>query len=246
VDRLPPEIPFWDDLSSILFDGGTRITEAGVGKMAEEPGSSAISLAPAVQEGMLVDGSNTIDGTYSTKDVTDMPEAVTQSGARDDYFIDMDEIDVLASMPVVQLPLLSQQVTEGSVTTAPDGRLPMIQKTKINTGDISRGRVSKAPQKKKGPRFKYVYDCPEQAAEARRQRNRAAALRSYHKKREYLARIEAEVAELEREHEELLNLLEDVTAGTIVDIDGPADIERYLMAKRPVVDDSTACDALCA
>lgn len=88
--------------------------------------------------------------------------------------------------------------------------------------------LQKTTKKKKGPRFKYLYDSAEQAAEARRQRNRAAALRSYHRKREYTARMEAEVAELEREHAELLKLLDEVTAGTVVDIQGMADVERYL------------------
>ena len=40
--------------------------------------------------------------------------------------------------------------------------------------------------------------------------------------------MEAEVAELEREHAELLKLLDEVTAGTVVDIQGMADVERYL------------------
>ena len=53
VDGLPPEIPFWDTLSSILFDDESRKTDAGVDvPVDEQPERSSVGLlARAAQEG---------------------------------------------------------------------------------------------------------------------------------------------------------------------------------------------------
>ena len=83
-------------------------------------------------------------------------------------------------------------------------------------------------KKKRGPRFKYVYDCPEAAAEARRARNRATALRSYRQKRQHTADMEAMVSRLEKERGVLLKLLRAVEDGTVAGIGDDRDIDGWV------------------
>ena len=83
-------------------------------------------------------------------------------------------------------------------------------------------------KKKRGPRFKYVYDCPEAAAEARRARNRATALRSYRQKRQHTADMEAMVSRLEKERGVLLKLLRAVEDGTVAGIGDDRDIDWWV------------------
>jgi len=83
-------------------------------------------------------------------------------------------------------------------------------------------------KKKRGPRFKYVYDCPEAAVEARRARNRATALRSYRQKRQHTADMEAMVSRLEKERVALLKLLRAVEDGTVTGIGYDQDIDEWV------------------
>ena len=168
------------------------------------------AVARGVFIGMLAEGTDTTHVTDSTG---------TGPGihAHEEFDIDVGMLLAESSQTAWMQPMMDAQWMKAPGRSEAN----MIQ----SKASLS---LQKTTKKKKGPRFKYLYDSAEQAAEARRQRNRAAALRSYHRKREYTARMEAEVAELEREHAELLKLLDEVTAGTVVDIQGMADVERYL------------------
>ena len=129
-------------------------------------------------------------------------------------------------------------------TGTPVVQLPSCRRTKRTRRTSAEARASLQSQynKKKGPKFKYVYDCPEEAAEARRARNRATALASYRKKREHMANVEREVAALEKEREALMHLLEEVEAGK-VGVTEEGDISRYLVSVTAVAgEDEDAVD----
>ena len=163
--------------------------------------------------GMLVDGT----------DMSDMT-GMSNVGARihEDFDIDVGALLTTSSPTAWMEPMMDAEWM----------KVPARNTAKMIESKASPSLKNTGKKKKKGPRFKYVYDSPEQAAEARRQRNREAALRSYRQKREYLARMEAEVAKLESEHAELLKLLDDVTTWVVVDIEGIPDVERHLTAKQ--------------
>lgn len=59
----------------------------------------------------------------------------------------------------------------------------------------------------RGPKPKYVFATQEEAADARRERNRKAALESYYKKKEHTERLKRQLAALEAENVALQSLL---------------------------------------
>lgn len=173
---------------------------------------------------MLAEGTDRSNVTAMT-DMTDMTDT-TGMGARIPHAEFDIDIDIDGLLRVNSPTTWMQPMLDAEWMKVPTG----------NTANMIGSKALQNPPlqktvKKKGPRFKYIYDSPEQAAEARRQRNRAAALRSYHQKREYMARLEAEVAELEREHAGLMKVLDEVKTGVVVDIEGMADVERHLKAR---------------
>lgn len=80
----------------------------------------------------------------------------------------------------------------------------------------------------RGPKPKYVFSDPEQAAAARKERNRAAALQSYYKKKQHTLNLEQQVRELEEEQNKLKLLLDKVENG-IVTIQSEGDIEQHIV-----------------
>lgn len=71
-----------------------------------------------------------------------------------------------------------------------------------------------AGEGKRGPKPKYVFANPDEAVDARRERNRKAALESYYKKRQKLGALEGEKERLEAENAALENLLTGLQQGT--------------------------------
>jgi len=78
-----------------------------------------------------------------------------------------------------------------------------------NSNNNNNNMSTAAPKKKRGPKPKYLYKSAEEAAEARKQRNRKAALDSYYKKRNTIQELQDEITRLQREND----LLESVMAG---------------------------------
>lgn len=70
------------------------------------------------------------------------------------------------------------------------------------------------PQKKsgRGPKPKYLFATQGEAADARRERNRKAALDSYYRKKEHTQRLHAEIAALEAQNAALQDLLSEMTS----------------------------------
>lgn len=67
----------------------------------------------------------------------------------------------------------------------------------------------------RGPKPKYVFTTREEAADARRERNRKAALESYYRKKEHAQRLQAELEAMHTENSALERLLEQMnTTGT--------------------------------
>ncbi|KAI7840577.1 hypothetical protein COHA_005730 [Chlorella ohadii] len=75
------------------------------------------------------------------------------------------------------------------------------------TIDGSASGVQHYKQGGRGPKPKYVFATQEEAADARRERNRKAALESYYKKKERTAQLTSEVAALQAENAALQSLL---------------------------------------
>lgn len=71
-----------------------------------------------------------------------------------------------------------------------------------------------AGEGKRGPKPKYVFSNPDEAVDARRERNRKAALESYYKKRQKLGALEGEKQLLEAENAALEKLLCGLQQGT--------------------------------
>lgn len=68
---------------------------------------------------------------------------------------------------------------------------------------------------RRGPKPKYRYSNSQEALDARRERNRQAAMNSYYRKREKLEALEAEVRRLEEENEALRKLEQGLKDGNI-------------------------------
>ncbi|KAI3430846.1 hypothetical protein D9Q98_009257 [Chlorella vulgaris] len=81
------------------------------------------------------------------------------------------------------------------------------------------GDASSAPgvqqsykQSGRGPKPKYIFGTRAEAADARRERNRKAALDSYYKKKEHTKRLQAELSALRSENDALQQLLREMNA----------------------------------
>ncbi|WPT16836.1 hypothetical protein PSENEW3_00004844 [Picochlorum sp. SENEW3] len=81
--------------------------------------------------------------------------------------------------------------------------------------DVEESNAKKKETKKRtrGPKPKYIYSSKEQAAAARKERNRQAALNSYYKRRQRTQDLEKEVDHLSKENSMLQKLLQDVQEG---------------------------------
>ena len=108
---------------------------------------------------------------------------------------------------------------------------PQLYDLDVQLNDIpvadSGSEDSHCKKKARGPKPKYVYSSAEQAAAARRQRNRKTALESYYRRREKIQNLEKEVSQLEQENKRLCQLLDEVNAGTAT-VHECADIDAYL------------------
>jgi len=82
----------------------------------------------------------------------------------------------------------------------------------------------------RGPKPKYIYSSKEQAAAARKERNRQTALNSYYKRRQRIQDLEKEVSHLSEENSKLQTLLQDVQEGRAnpQDLFSMEEIDRYL------------------
>jgi Basic region leucine zipper len=86
---------------------------------------------------------------------------------------------------------------------------------------VGRPRISRPPpvqnttrgKRTRGPKPKYVFQSNEEAANARRERNRQAALNSYYRKREYIQELQTEISRLERENAALSELHQQIASG---------------------------------
>ncbi len=91
----------------------------------------------------------------------------------------------------------------------------------------------------RGPKPKYVYATPDQALDARKERNRKAALESYYRKRQRLEETEEEVKRLEAENAALEKLAVAVEAGEERLIEASdAGIDAWLSTLHPHADTS--------
>ena len=90
------------------------------------------------------------------------------------------------------------------------------------------------PQERgRGPKPKNAYRSVEEAADARRERNRKAALESYYKKRERIDALEQEVAGLEGQNATLAMLLGRLQAGEPSPLAEPTErgLDAWLQAR---------------
>ena len=71
---------------------------------------------------------------------------------------------------------------------------------------------------RRGPKPKYKYSNSQEALDARRERNRQAAMNSYYRKREKLEALEAEVRRLESENGALRKLEQGLKDGTMREV----------------------------
>jgi hypothetical protein len=100
-----------------------------------------------------------------------------------------------------------------------------------NTPSADTAVKKKIVKKPRGPKPKYIFSNPEQAAAARKERNRAAALQSYYKKKNHTLNLEAQVRELEEEQNKLTMLLEQVENGHVT-IQSEGDIDQHISGKQ--------------
>jgi hypothetical protein len=126
-------------------------------------------------------------------------------------------------MPQEQLPFDLDLLPDLTTDCQPLVDIP--QNTSNNEYD--KGTRTRRGGKQRGPKPRYVYSCPEQAAAARRQRNRNTALKSYYKRREHIQNLEKQVKEIEEENAALCQLLDAVERG-VVTIASDQDIDAYL------------------
>lgn len=90
--------------------------------------------------------------------------------------------------------------------------------------------VPKRSKSGRGPKTKYVYSSAEQAAEARRQRNRETARASYYKRRHLIQQLEDDINSLETENKKLKVLFDGVQEGSIVlDLTSEEAIDKWLV-----------------
>jgi hypothetical protein len=83
-----------------------------------------------------------------------------------------------------------------------------------NSNNNNTNNTSTAAHKqKRGPKPKYIYKSAEEAAEARKQRNRKAALDSYYKKRNTIQELQDEITRLQRENDLLKSVMADDDGG---------------------------------
>lgn len=75
------------------------------------------------------------------------------------------------------------------------------------TSRTSSGTCGSFAKKRRGPKPKYVYSTPEEAAFARKERNRKSALASYYRRRGRIEHLENEKKRLAKENEALEKLL---------------------------------------
>lgn len=86
--------------------------------------------------------------------------------------------------------------------------------TGSNDDDTDGWMIQEKRQKsKRGPKPKYIFQTEEEAATARRERNRKAALKSYYRKRNKIEDLEQEIARLEQENADLDTLLQKIERG---------------------------------
>lgn len=110
-----------------------------------------------------------------------------------------------------------------------DGQAPGISVQDTSSAENTEEGKQCRSKRPRGPKPKYVFSDPEQAAAARRERNRATALQSYYKKKNHTKNLELQVWELEEENNKLIQLLQHVEEGS-VSIQDEGDIEKHIDA----------------
>jgi len=86
----------------------------------------------------------------------------------------------------------------------------------------------------RGPKPKYIYKSKEEAAGARRERNRKAALESYYKRRNRMEEVEREMERLQAENASLELLLSQIESGSFASkesVSTDEGIDDWLAAK---------------
>ncbi|KAI8102831.1 hypothetical protein M9434_005623 [Picochlorum sp. BPE23] len=115
----------------------------------------------------------------------------------------------LQSFPWADFSIFSENDAKGS-----DAR-NVTNRTEHVPVDVEESNAKRKETKKRsrGPKPKYIYSSKEQAAAARKERNRQAALNSYYKRRQRIQDLEKEVDDLSKENSMLQKLLQDVQEG---------------------------------
>lgn len=102
-------------------------------------------------------------------------------------------------------PRLEASTYPVAASNPPGCHQPLARQNSSMVGiDAFAGKDAKRPR---GPKPKYVYSTTEEAVDARRERNRRAALNSYYRKRSRVESLESEARRLDSENSALEQLL---------------------------------------
>ncbi|KAL4436329.1 hypothetical protein ABPG77_009891 [Micractinium sp. CCAP 211/92] len=113
-------------------------------------------------------------------------------------------------------PRVYHHRSTASATAAAGGSAPDSTGAGSGTASAAAGAPPPAgqPFKKsgRGPKPKYIFSTQEEAADARRERNRKAALESYYRKKEHTERLQRELSDLREENAALQMLLGEMAS----------------------------------
>ncbi|KAL4420571.1 hypothetical protein ABPG75_010227 [Micractinium tetrahymenae] len=98
----------------------------------------------------------------------------------------------------------------------------------------------------RGPKPKYIFQTQEEAADARRERNRKAALESYYRKKEHTTRLQQQLTDLQEENAALQQLLAEMaTTGLCPLLEASNEgIDLWLRQRQEVAQEAAAAEPM--
>lgn len=143
-----------------------------------------------------------------------------EAGAANDSFNTANDLnDAKSSWPVdgcwsdLAPSTSGLNTSESGGTSGTEGQT---QRKRVGRPRVNRPAATKKrgdAQPTRGPKPKYVFQSNEEAADARRERNRQAAIESYYKRRQRVQQLETEISRLTQENAALEELHKQITSG---------------------------------